>query len=283
MASFVDITCLECLDEIPLVDADAEGVYCPGCDREYLFLLCVQCESVNQVTAQGYGGQVRCAWCSSQIRVGRLARKETATAGDWNAELTERGLHDPGTDDVIVGGFLLLGGSGFAVETDAICSVLTLPDAVDVRAEVHGTGVATIPYAEMTGLEIAGGVRTEGGGFIGGGFGIAGAAEGMLVSSILNSLTRRTTINTGLAISSVHGELLLNHDRIGNSELRRTLSPLFTRFSAARQEATRRGAMPNDPLSELERLADLRDRNLLTPSEFEAARSHLVQRLTDER
>lgn len=282
MPSYVDITCFECLEQVPLVDADAESFYCLSCDRQYQFLLCTACESVNQVRAKGHGGHAQCEWCWSEIRIRRLGRKDTATAADWQAELDERGLSRQSPDDVIIGGFRLLGGSGFDVETGAICSVLALPDAVDVRAEVGGVGVATIPYAEMTGLDIAGSTTAQGGGFIGGGLGLQGAAEGMLIASILNSITRTTSINTGLAIASSQGELLLNHGGISSGELRRQLSPLFTRFNAARQKTSGRVAPANDPAAQLERLAELRDKGLLTATEFEAARARVVKRLTED-
>lgn len=258
-------------------NADAEGFFCGTCDCQYQFVLCASCDSVNQVPASAR--RAVCDWCLTEIRVRAFGRKDTATAADWRAELDERGyLHEFG---VLVGGFTLVGGSGFDLETGAICSVLTLPDAVDIRAEVFGVGIATIPYARLTGIDIAGGAITRGGGFIGGGFGVAGAAEGMLVASLLNSLTRRTTID--LAIASIDGELLLNHSVIPPDELRRRLSVLFTRFNAARHNQAG-AAQPSaqDPVSQLERLAELHAKGLLTPDEFEAARRVQVRRLTEE-
>ena len=222
-----------------------------------------------------------CDWCLTEIRVRAFGRKDTATAADWRAELDERGyLHELG---VLVGGFTLVGGSGFDLETGAICSVLTLPDAVDIRAEVLESASQRFPTPRLTGIDIAGGAITRGGGFIGGGFGVAGAAEGMLVASLLNSLTRRTTIDTGLAIASIDGELLLNHSVIPPDELRRRLSVLFTRFNAARHNQAG-AAQPSaqDPVSQLERLAELHAKGLLTPDEFEAARRVQVRRLTEE-
>jgi hypothetical protein len=141
-----------------------------------------------------------------------------------------------------------------------------------------------IPYSELTGVEFLGaGTKYSSGGFWGGGFGLEGAAEGMLIASILNSITRKTTINTGLAIASIRGELLLNHDRISRDELRRKLSPLFTRFNAAKRKAAEPAvAAADDPAAQLERLAELRDQGLLTAEEFEEARARQVRRLTED-
>jgi Short C-terminal domain len=285
MENYVDIPCSECWETIPLVDGDAESFYCTTCDRQYEFLLCTACESVSQVRVKGNKRGAICEWCLGLIRNRAFGRKETATAEDWHSELEDRGFLDPDADGILVTGFTLLGGSGLGVETGAVCSVLSLSTAVDVRAEVGGVGLATIPYTEMTGLDIAGGTTTKGGSFVGGGVGLAGAAEGMLIASVLNSLTRKTTINTGFAIASTRGELLLNHSFITPEELRRRLSPLFTRFNAAKHKnaSDRVVIVPDsDPMTELERLAQLRDKGLLTSEEFEAARNRVVRRLTGD-
>lgn len=274
----LDIPCRDCWEDIPLVNSDAAGFYCATCERDYKFVLCPACESVNQVRSKGHGPIV-CDWCCSLIRSRAFGRSDSATAADWHAELAERGILN--VDGIWVAGFTLLGGSGFDVEFGAVCSVLSLPDAVDVRAEVGGVGVATIPYADVIGLDIAGGVTTRGGGFIGGGFGLEGAAEGMLVASFLNSLTTKTSIDTGLAIASINRELLLNHNSITPQELRQRLSPLFTRFNAAKHQSGPAASATDDPIADLERLADLRDRGLLTAEEFEAARLRHVKRLMD--
>jgi hypothetical protein len=287
----VGLLCIECLEEVEGIADAAEGFHCPSCARDYRLVICPACHSVQQVQAtvdqgrlsriaQGSGVLTICEWCWYENDRAQSAR-ETATAADWKAELEERRYGHPSADDVVLGGFILVGGSGFEVERGAICSVLTLPDAVDVRAERNGIGVATIPYEEMTGLEIADGTRRQHGRFIGGGFGLQGAAEGILIASLLNSMSEKVTINTGLAIGSIRGELLLNHSRIAASDLRRDLSMLFTRFNAARHRAL--GApLADDATTQLERLADLRDKGLLTPEEFEAARARAVKRLTGD-
>ncbi len=278
MGSTVDIKCWECRDRVPLADNGAEGFQCLTCGRTYEFWLCTSCESVNQIWPAAAGGEAACQWCLSRIRLRRFGPGERSTAEDWYAELEDRGLLDAGHDEVLISGFRLVGGSGINIESRAICSVLTLPDAVDVRAEVGGIGVASIPYGEITDIDIAGSARTGSAGVIGGGFGLQGAAEGMLVASIINSLTRKTTIDTGLAIATAQGELLLNHDGVPARELRRRLSPLFTRVNAARHRGGGERTI-DDPASQLERLAQLREEGLLTDEEFEAARHHQVQRL----
>src|SRR4051812_24548793 len=56
---------------------------------------------------------------------------------------------------------------------------------------------ATAGYQEIISLDIGGpGEVTSGGGFIGGGFGLEGAALGMLAAGLLNALTTRSKIVT---------------------------------------------------------------------------------------
>ena len=80
-------------------------------------------------------------------------------------------------------------------------------------------------WSELVEIEIAGpGNVTRGGGFIGGGFGIEGAAEGMLIASVLNAVTTRSSVQTILGLLFRHQELWL---------LRETLEPLALRIEMA--------------------------------------------------
>lgn len=59
-----------------------------------------------------------------------------------------------------------------------------------------GTAIEAFPYRDVSAIAVDGETITTGGGFIGGGFGVEGAAEGMAVASVLNALTTRTNIKT---------------------------------------------------------------------------------------
>ena len=60
-----------------------------------------------------------------------------------------------------------------------------------------GTPVMRRSYAEIVALDFDGpGKVTMGGGFIGGGFGLLGAVEGMAIVLVLNSLTTRSEIES---------------------------------------------------------------------------------------
>jgi hypothetical protein len=207
------------------------------------------------------------------VKVRGVRGPDSATAEDWYAEINERGLL--GSDWALVAGFTLLGGSNFDLEPGAVCSVLTLEDGVEIRAELGEGTVATIPYRTITGLDIADRSKTRGGGFIGIG------VEGLLVASMLNKVTRKTKLNTGLAITTTFGELLLSHGQVHAEELRQRLSLLFTRYQAT-QRSAHAAPVQDDPVTQIERLQMLHEQGLLTEVEFEAARSAQVRRLTGE-
>ena len=181
-------------------------------------------------------------------------------------------------DDVVIGGFVLLGSSGFDIESGATCSVLTLLDGVDVRAEIGGSRVVTIPYAEIVGVDIADKTTVTGGGYIGVGSGLLGIAQAQVEAKLLNRLTTKTHIKTDVTIAARAGELHLRHDAIVADDLRRWLSSLFTRARAAGYP---HGPERNSQHSDLERLAELRAKGLLTDEEFELARQRAAQRLID--
>lgn len=85
----------------------------------------------------------------------------------------------------------------------------------------------TIPYAEIASMDISGpGSVTRGGGFIGGGFGVEGALEGMAVATVLNALTTKTKIHTFISITTNIGELHLHYSGMEPGALRIALSPV---------------------------------------------------------
>ncbi len=88
-----------------------------------------------------------------------------------------------------------------------------------------------IPMDAVTAMEIGGpGKTTRGGGFIGGGFGLEGAATGMLVATALNALTTRTDLLTVISIQAHDAEVWLAYTRAEPAALRVELAPAFVRI-----------------------------------------------------
>jgi len=139
-----------------------------------------------------------------------------------------------------------------------------------------------VPYLEVEDVEIGGpGVVRKGGGFIGGGFGLVGAAEGMAIAGVLNALTTRTTTTTVLRVQASAAELFFLNDAVAPDQLRIQLSPAFAFLREAR--ASRAGAVPGSPAQdapsvadELGKLASLLENGLLTRDEFDALKARLI-------
>jgi hypothetical protein len=171
---------------------------------------------------------------------------------------------------------------------------LELPASIDVTLLPPGfdpSGINTheapepiaVPYSEIIALEIGGpGARRSGGGFFGGGFGLAGAAEGILIASALNLLTTRTTVDTVICLQTATAELFLHDQNETPEGLRMRLSPVFNilREHASEQHgATRRReptASEDDVADRLTKLSDMLHEGLLSRDEFDDLKRELL-------
>lgn len=129
--------------------------------------------------------------------------------------------------DVTLTGCAYLGGCNYPIaagDSAALCFgerelVVQLGD---------GTSFA-VPYLELAGIEVSGpGTLTSGGGLIGGGFGVAGALEGMAIAGILNALTTRSKIHTFMSLTTNIGELHFHYDQMEPGALRIALASVHT-------------------------------------------------------
>jgi Short C-terminal domain len=142
--------------------------------------------------------------------------------------------------------------------------------------------LAELTYTEIEDVEIGGpGIVKRGGGFVGGGFGTAGAIEGMAIASILNGFTSRTSIKTILRIQGTGCELFFLHTRVNPERLRIDMSRPLAAIRSARASNVagtqdRVPATPASPVEELSKLADMLEKGLLTRDEFERMKAKLM-------
>jgi len=127
-----------------------------------------------------------------------------------------------------------LGGIGFPCEAG---------EAISIRFEAAGVTVlgqrrsARFSYLELLDVLITGpGTVNTGGGFVGGGFGVSGALEGIAVATILNVLTTKTKIHTFITIETNFGELHLHYSDMEPGALRIALSHVFLRLRQSNPE-----------------------------------------------
>jgi hypothetical protein len=153
-----------------------------------------------------------------------------------------------------------------------------LADRLAICACGDCTMLAEVPYSEIEDVEIGGpGLVRSGGGFVGGGFGAAGALEGMAVASVLNAMTTRTKVTTIIRLQATNSELFLLWTRTTPEQLRIELSRPLGAIRAARAGTAQIPARPASPIEELSKLADMLQAGLLTREEFDQLKARLLQ------
>ncbi len=141
---------------------------------------------------------------------------------------------------------------------------------------------ARMPYAAQFAIELSGPGRfTTGGGFVGGGVGLEGAAEGMAIAGVLNALTTRTRVESVIAVLSDEYEGFFLCREHGLDELRRLLAPVFLRarrndVGPVNLESAHSAWAGPDLVAELERLAALHQAGALSDDEFIRAKSQAL-------
>jgi hypothetical protein len=127
-------------------------------------------------------------------------------------------------------------------------------------------------YDEIASIDVSGpGAYRQGPTFVGGGFGLQGAAEGMLIAGVLNALAGSTKIESILRVAGPKAEVFLVTDAATPRQLMIELSPI-----RALLRGTARPQLPSGLTDELERLARLHDAGALTDAEFEAAKRKVI-------
>jgi len=143
-----------------------------------------------------------------------------------------------------------------------------------------------VDYADARALEFEGGVVRSGGGWVGGGFGILGAAEGVAMASLLNALTAKTTVQTSVRFEAATAELFLFTDSATPKALEMRFAEIRAkvRAGAAGAAATAPSLTPalppaardGDWSERLLRLGEMHEKGLLTAQEFAAAKAKLL-------
>ena len=170
-----------------------------------------------------------------------------------------------------------------AITPGRLYDVLFLEDRLVVLAHRQAKVLAEVPYSQVEDVEIGGpGLVKTGGGFVGGGFGVNGAVEGMAIAAVLNTLTTRTSVKTIVRIQGTSCELFLLYTKLTPEQLRITMSrPLGAIRSARATQAT--GGIQHappvaapSPVQELTQLADMLEKGLLTREEFDLMKAKLL-------
>jgi hypothetical protein len=272
----VQLACEKCGKALT-VPAAAQGMGCPSCGTSQQFLLCTGCGLVSQVTMEATTKSWSCQFCGRANAEAGVGGWRTGNAGQRHANLAARSITG-GAPYTLVGGFLVLGGSGYGLEPGSRLSIVALADrAVLTREEADGHQAVTVRYSDLTALEASGGKQTSSPGFIGGGFGLKSAVKGIAVASVLNAALSTTSVNTGVHIASTSGEVLLHHPVLESQQIRLLLSKMWAGYAAAQHVPMQAPAA--DPATLLARLGELRQSGVLTEEEFEAKKHDILSRM----
>jgi len=171
-----------------------------------------------------------------------------------------------------------IGGAGYGLPGE-IHLKLSISDLGFVIGDPVTRLTTVIPYSDVLNIEMQGGMYQKGGGFIGGGFGLAGFAIGAATSMALNKISSRTKIETVIRISTSQGEVNLFTDQATPEQLdlefaepRRRIK--LVQFTGVRPEIEPKHAI--NIADELAKLADLRDKGVLTEPEFDQQKKKLL-------
>lgn len=141
-------------------------------------------------------------------------------------------------------------------------------ELLSVRSDV----IVNLLIDDRKGLRKANGPK-----YFAGGFGLAGAAEGMMMAAALQGLhgafTRRGTI---IGVETVEGFFVVEHVGSDVWKVRRGVSAVRGSEAAPSSPSHADTARPAEWLFELERLTKLRRDGMLTAAEFERAKARLL-------
>ena len=191
--------------------------------------------------------------------------------------LTTEGRAD--SPEAALGPFVVLDGAGWAPTIGSSGYLYVYDDRIALG--VPGA-VSIVPLDTLADVRVSGQSMTTGGGFFGGGFGVQGAAEGMLIATALNGLTKKKSKWATIGIVADGGWVDLRLDNYDVLPVRNTLRTLSDRV-IANQAANDRSrlaqssiAPDQDVVSALNRLIEHRDSGALTEGQFEAAKQRLL-------
>jgi hypothetical protein len=179
-----------------------------------------------------------------------------------------------------VGLCVLLGGYGYGDLTPGVNLVVDFTTAgLRARSTTGYDPLLQLAYTDALAMDFSGPGRVEKGGrFIGGGFGFKGAVEGMIVASVLNSLTRKSEVQSVIRWEARDLEVFLFTSAATPAELRVKLSPALARIARGPSTAEPRPAIaaPEDRLSKIERIGSLYKEGLLSEEEFSVLKREVL-------
>jgi predicted RNA-binding Zn-ribbon protein involved in translation (DUF1610 family) len=258
-------------DRCHRMDDVADGVRKFKCSHCGSRMWTWRCRGCRTTSGRWLGQQTQdpCPRCGHK-HVG-LGWKFSSTT-DLAAEQRQLGLVSDELNAVAVSGCTVLGGFGHGFQAGTLVGLLLDSAALTITPPPDPSSRRV--YTELAALEV--GDATTGGGttFIGGGFGLEGAVEGMAIANVLSKLANRQEKASLLALRTASEELILSVSGANAQELRILMSPAQQRVAAAPAQSPATGVA--DLSEQLSRLAEMHASGALTDDEFAEAKRRIL-------
>lgn len=199
----------------------------------------------------------------------KLQSDERQRQGEFVESVQRRCAHKP----VVA---VVIGGSGFDLPVREVLLVSCIADQL-MLSNIRSGNELAIPFAQILNIDITGpGTVSTHAGLIGGGFGVQGALEGILVASTINALTTKTSTHTLLRISTGQAEVHLHTAMMEPAELRLVLSPAIVAMEASKHHGSwpTRSIVPTS--DELQKLHRMHLDGVLSQEEFTRAKERVL-------
>jgi len=189
--------------------------------------------------------------------------------------------HDGKLPTVELGPIKVMDGAGWSPTASVTGRLRVFEDYLSIGGVQNSEEVQ---LDSLSDIQIDGDSLTTGGGFIGGGLGVKGAAEGIVLSSILNEVSTSTDYWVDLKIVTGNGWTQVRLEKFDADDVRNSLRGLSDRI-VQNQIACKRENESKSPdsaiqegdfVGELERLKELHDSGALSDEEFAASKAKIV-------
>lgn len=261
---FVAITCPTC-NRIEFEDPTSSRHSCPlRPKKERRVRQCKRCGEIHWGTESAS----ICPLCNSQ------STSLTGKVSDLITQSTDR--ERLASKSVRVFRSLqILDGIGWAPELGSMAVLILSKRRLEIGRESFGHhDLRPIDFKDLQDLQIKGGHEEGDLGLIGGGFGVKGAAKGAAIATLINAATHYSNDWVDMTFADASGGVTLRFPGLKENEA-------IKMFRKAREAIHFRGSTPNNVeissnVEELERLASLHERGLLSDTEFVTAKKRVL-------
>ena len=169
------VMCTRCL-HLAAVPAGSATMNCPSCGTSFTFLRCRSCRWPLAMAA--YNAHLPCPGCGARIQPGTPGL-QSVQASELSYFLGLSAVDPRSSEAACHSACMVLGGWETPFPRGTLVSLATTSSQMHLTPIGTGGRPVSWPLSEVRGMRFGGpGMRVRGGGFWGGGFGLAGRPKG---------------------------------------------------------------------------------------------------------